>query len=118
MTDEKIRAARPAETDASGGDAMKVSISPERAQQLRAVPPDVLCEAVDAAWLDFLTSIKNASAGMAINPQATLSWMLTQTADEHAHWATELGKLGFVNFPHAHRPYLGKTFGQSFKGHK
>lgn len=97
---------------------MKVSISPERAEHLRTIPPDVLCEAVDAAWLDFLTSIKNASAGMAINPQATLSWLLTQIADEHAHWATELGKRGFVNFPRDNHPYLGKTFGQSFKGKK
>lgn len=94
---------------------MKVSISPERAQQLRAVPPDVLCEAVDAAWLDFLTSIKNASAGMVINPQATLSWILTQIASEHAHWAGALGKLGFVNFPRENHPYIGKTFSQSFK---
>jgi len=97
---------------------MKVRIGPDDAEKLKGVSPAVLCEAVDVAWLDFLTSIKNASAGMAINPQATLSWMLTQIADEHFHWATELGKRGFVNFPRDNHPYLGKTFGQSFKGKK
>ena len=97
---------------------MRISITPDDVEKLRAIPPAVLCEAVDAAWLDFLTSIKNASAGMSISPQATLSWMLTQIADEQAHWATELGKRGFVNFPRDNHPYLGKTFGQSFKGNK
>lgn len=97
---------------------MRVSIKPDDAEKLRTISPDVLCEAVDVAWLDFLTSIANASAGMQIDPNHTLSWMLTQIADERAHWAYALGKLGFVNFPRNNHPHLGKTFAQSFKGMK
>lgn len=91
---------------------MKVSIKPDEIDRLKEVPPDVLAEAVDVAWIEFLTSIKSAAIGIGISPEMTLSWLLTQIVDENYHWATGLGRKGFVNFRRSNR-YLGKTFAES-----
>jgi hypothetical protein len=88
--------------------------TPERVDQLAKYKTSDLAEAVDVAFVEFMTAVHECAAAVPLNPKVTLGWILTQMADANFHWATDLGKRGFINF-RGSNPYLDKTFSEVVK---
>ena len=77
--------------------------------KLRRIPVDHLAEAVDVAFAELMASMHQCAAVAGIDPQVTFGWLMAQIADVNPHWATALGKMGYVNFPRGN-PHIGARF--------
>ena len=86
---------------------------PRRAQALRSIPTEHLAENVDAAFVEFMTSLHECAARASLNPNVTLGWLIAQMIDANYHWAHDLGKHGFINF--RTNPHVGASFAETVK---
>lgn len=88
--------------------------TPEKLDQMKKVPVAHFAEAVDAAYLEFMTAIHECAARAGLDPKVTFWWIITQMADANYHWAAALGKMGHVNFPRSNS-HIGATFAETVK---